>query len=189
MEFHETPVAGVYLVRQQRCTDERGYFARVWCAQQFRDQGLEPNVCQCNVGFSRKSGTLRGIHFQQPPHAEVKLVRCTAGAIYDVALDLRPESPTFLEWYGVELNPIEGQMLYIPEGCAHGYQTLADDTEILYQTSKAYVSDAASGVRYDDPAFEIQWPLCPTMISEADRNWPAFSSVADRQSSSRERLR
>jgi dTDP-4-dehydrorhamnose 3,5-epimerase len=131
-------------------------------------------VSQINTAFSRRAGTLRGMHYQLAPHAENKFVRCTRGALYDVALDLRPESPTFKAWFGVELTAEDGRMLWIPEGCAHGYQTLSDATELLYLTSRAYEPAQARGVRYDDPAFGVAWPLEVRVISDADRGWPDF---------------
>lgn len=177
MRFEETQIPGVFVIDQQRREDDRGYFARSWCEREFREHGLNPQVVQCNVGFSGQKGTLRGMHFQSDPHAEAKLVRCTAGAVFDVALDLRPGSATYLQWFGIELNQRNGRMLYVPEGCAHGYQTLEDDSEILYQTSHAYAPESATGVRFDDPAFGIQWPLPISSVSEADLNWPAYDSI------------
>jgi len=175
MNFTETNIRGVYLIEIKRIGDDRGFFGRSWCTEELAGQGLDNRIAQVNVGFSTKAGTLRGMHFQKAPHAEVKLVRCTMGAVYDVALDLRPESPTFRKWYGVELNADNRLSLYIPEGCAHGYMTLAPDSEICYFTSAPYASDHAAGVRYDDPAFGIEWPQPVAVISDADRSWPDFA--------------
>ncbi|MEM6550577.1 MAG: dTDP-4-dehydrorhamnose 3,5-epimerase [Planctomycetota bacterium] len=175
MIFTETPLAGGYLIEPERREDARGYFARVWCEQEFADHGLSTALVQVNVGFSLKRGTLRGMHYQNAPQAEVKLVRCTRGAVYDVMVDLRPESPTHTRWYAAELTPDNGRMLYIPEGFAHGYITLADDAEISYQTSQTYAPDAATGVAFDDPAFGIDWPIEPVVLSDADRAWPRYA--------------
>ncbi len=175
MKFQKTPISGVLLVESERRVDTRGHFARLWCREEFEAQGLDATVAQINVGFSHRAGTLRGMHYQAVPHAECKTVRCTRGALFDVALDLRPESPTFKRWFGVELHAEGNQMLWIPEGCAHGYQTLADDTEMTYLTSAPYAPRSARGVRYDDPAFGIEWPLEVETISDADRDWPTFT--------------
>jgi dTDP-4-dehydrorhamnose 3,5-epimerase len=176
MEFIETPLRGAYLVRLQKHEDHRGFFARGWCQKEFSAAGLNPNIVQLNVGSSLKSGTIRGMHYQEPPHAEVKVVRCVRGALFDVIIDLRAGSPTRGKWFGAELSPENGLMMYAPEGFAHGYQTLVDDTEMYYLTSCVYVASAARGVRHDDPAFGIDWP-CPTsVISDADRGWPDYVS-------------
>jgi dTDP-4-dehydrorhamnose 3,5-epimerase len=145
---------------------------RAWCAREFAENGLDFLPVQANMGFSVRKGTIRGMHFQQVPAPEAKLVRCTRGAMFDVVLDLRPESPTYRKWYGAELTAGNGRMLYVPEYCAHGYQTLEENTEMHYMTSAFYTPGAASGVRFDDPAFQIDWPLAVTIISEQDRNWP-----------------
>jgi dTDP-4-dehydrorhamnose 3,5-epimerase len=174
MEFTETPLKGACVVRLRKIEDDRGYFARAWCRDEFVQQGLNPAMVQLNVGFSHRRGTVRGMHYQLAPHAEAKFVRCTRGAIYDVIIDLRERSPTFGRWYGLELAPDNGLMVYAPEGFAHGYQTLQDDTEMYYLTSSPFAPDAARGVRYDDPAFEITWPLPVSFISAADRGWPDF---------------
>ena len=175
MIFTETAIKGGYLVDIARHEDHRGFFARAWCRREFEAHGLNPDLAQINVGHSHKKGTLRGLHFQTAPHQEAKLARCTMGAIYDVMVDLRPDSPTYLQWFGVELSAQNRRMLYVPEGCAHGYQTLADGTEMLYQTSDFYAPAQALGVRYDDPAFAIVWPLDVTVISDADKNWPSYT--------------
>ena len=174
MEFRKTHLKDAYLVSLKRIEDDRGYFARAWCRDEFLQHGLNPNILQLNVGFSHQNGTLRGLHYQLAPHAEAKFVRCTRGAIYDVIIDLREGSPTAGEWYGAELSADNGLMLYVPEGFAHGYQTLQDDTEMYYTTTAVYAPTAARGVRFDDPAFGIRWPLPVSMISTADRDWPAF---------------
>jgi dTDP-4-dehydrorhamnose 3,5-epimerase len=145
---------------------------RAWCAREFVENGIEFLPVQANMGLSVRKGTVRGMHFQEAPALEAKLVRCTRGAIFDVVLDLRSGSPSFGEWYGVELSAENGRMLYVPEHCAHGYQTLEDDTEIYYMASEFYALGSARGVRFDDPAFNIQWPLAATVISQQDRQWP-----------------
>jgi dTDP-4-dehydrorhamnose 3,5-epimerase len=174
MEFIETSLSGAYLVRLKKIQDERGYFARGWCREEFLQHGLNPQMVQLNVGFSHQRGTVRGLHYQLAPHGEAKYVRCTRGAIYDVIIDLREGSPTARQWFGIELTPENGSMLYAPEGFAHGYQTLQDDTEMYYMTTAMYAPTAARGVRYNDPAFGVRWPLPVSLISEADRDWPDF---------------
>ena len=174
MIFTPGAVAGSYVIDVERRTDDRGFFARSWCAEEFAKHGLEIRIAQINVAVSRKRATLRGLHYQEAPFAEVKVVRCTRGAVFDVALDLRPSSPTYLKWFGVELTEENVRALYVPEGCAHGYLTREPDSEVEYLTSHAYVPAAARGVRFDDPAFGIDWPGEPEEISAADRNWPAF---------------
>jgi dTDP-4-dehydrorhamnose 3,5-epimerase len=174
MDFVETALKGAYLVQPKRIEDDRGFFARAWCRDEFASHGLNPNMVQLNVTASIRKGTLRGLHFQHAPHAEAKFVRCTRGAIFDVIVDLRADSPTRGQWFGAELTADNGTMLYAPEGFAHGSQTLADDSEIYYLTSAPYAPAAASGVRYDDARLGIRWPLPATMISEADRHWPDY---------------
>jgi dTDP-4-dehydrorhamnose 3,5-epimerase len=174
MLFYETNLPGAYLIEIERREDERGFFARSWCQREFTKHGLNPQLVQCNVSFNHRKGTLRGMHFQAAPNAEVKIVRCTAGAIYDVMIDLRPDSPTFKQYFGAELTPENHRMLYIPEGFAHGYITLFDNTEIVYQVSQFYAPEAARGVRWDDPAFGIIWPLAVEVISERDATYPDF---------------
>jgi dTDP-4-dehydrorhamnose 3,5-epimerase len=174
MNFEPLPVAGAYLITPQRRPDERGYFARVFCQDELAQQGLCVDFCQANTAFSPRAGTLRGLHYQRAPHAEVKLMRCTRGAVYDVVLDLRANSPTFLRWFGAELSADNGAMLYAPAGTAHGYLTLTDDTELLYMTSARYAPAAATGVRFDDPTFGIAWPREIVLVSPADRAWPDF---------------
>ncbi|MCE9544626.1 MAG: dTDP-4-dehydrorhamnose 3,5-epimerase family protein [Planctomycetia bacterium] len=174
MIFHELPVAGAYLIDVERLTDDRGFFARAWCGREFAAQGLVAELAQASLAYTHKKGTLRGVHFQAAPHAEAKVVRCVRGAAYVVALDLRLESPTYLRSSGVELTAENRRAIYVPLGCAQGYQTLVDDTELLYQMSVAYVPGAGRGVRYDDAAFGIQWPLPVSVISQADRSWPDY---------------
>jgi dTDP-4-dehydrorhamnose 3,5-epimerase len=175
MRFTETGLKGGYLVDIERRVDGRGFFSRGWCRREFESQGLNPNLAQANIGFSDRKGTLRGMHYQVPPYQEAKLVRCTMGAIYDVVIDLRPDSATYRQWYGVELTADNRRMLYVPEGCAHGYETLVDDTEVFYQTSQFYAPECARGVRYDDPAFRVAWPSTVLVISDADRKWPFYT--------------
>ncbi len=176
MKFKETQLPGGFVLEIERRGDDRGYFARAWCQTELAAYGLDPTAVQANVGFSQRRGTLRGMHFQRAPHAEVKIVRCTRGAVFDVMIDLRPNSPAEGQWVGVELTAENGKLLYIPEGFAHGYQTLTDEAEIHYMTSKAYAPDAAAGVRYNDPAFNIAWPLEVASISDADRSWPDYGT-------------
>jgi dTDP-4-dehydrorhamnose 3,5-epimerase len=175
VKFTGTAVQGAQIVEINRITDDRGFFARVWCQDEFARHGIESSWVQANVGRSVRAGTLRGMHYQRDPHAEAKLVWCTRGAVYDVALDLRPASPSCLRWVGVTLDADEHTMLYIPEGCAHGYQTLTDDSEIAYFTTAMYDRDAATGSRYNDPAFGIEWPLSVEVISGQDASWELWS--------------
>ena len=175
MTFTPTKIEAVWVVEMERRQDERGWFARTWCTDEFRKNNLNPNLSQCSASFNHRRGTLRGLHYQIAPHEEAKLVRCTRGAIWDVALDLRPNSKTFLQWVGVELTAENGRAIYIPEGCAHGFQTLADDTEVLYLIAQEYSPESARGVRWDDPAFSIVWPVpAPGFISPRDRNYADF---------------
>lgn len=176
MIFTETDLAGAFVIDIERHEDERGFFARTWCEDELAEHGLSTRVVQCNIAYNHHRWTLRGMHFQAAPHAEVKLVRCTRGAIYDVIIDLRPESRTFRQWLSFELTAENSRMLYIPEGFAHGYETLADETETYYQMSETHTPAAARGVRWNDPAFGIAWPEPePAVISEKDRSWPAFA--------------
>jgi dTDP-4-dehydrorhamnose 3,5-epimerase len=176
MRFTETFISGAKVIDPSPREDERGRFMRAWCVREFADNGLEFLPVQANMGFSHRKGTIRGMHFQEAPALEAKLVRCTRGSIFDVAIDLRPDSRTYRSWYGTELSAKNGRMLYVPEQCAHGYQTLEDDTEMYYMASQFYAPSSARGVRYDDPAFNISWPLAVTMVSEQDRNWPLEKS-------------
>lgn len=172
MYFTKTDIVGARVIDPSPHEDDRGRFLRAWCAREFEENGLAFLPVQANMGLSVHKGTVRGMHFQQAPAPEAKLVRCTRGAIFDVVLDLRPESPTYRKWYGVELTAENSRMLYVPEECAHGYQTLEENTEMHYMTSAFYTPGAARGVRFDDPAFQIKWPLVATIVSDQDRNWP-----------------
>jgi dTDP-4-dehydrorhamnose 3,5-epimerase len=173
--FRETPIPGAFVVEPERIEDERGFFARTWCEREFREHGLDPRLAQCSVSFNRRAGTLRGMHYQAAPHGEAKLVRCTMGAIYDVVVDLRPDSPAFRRWTAVELSARNRRMLYIPEGLAHGFQTLEPDTEVFYQISEFYHPGSARGVRWNDPAFGIEWPeAAERVMSERDAAYPDF---------------
>ena len=175
MRFVETPISGVHVVELERHEDDRGFFARAWCRDELAGTGLTSDLAQCSISRNTVAGTLRGMHFQRAPHQEAKLVRCTRGAIYDVALDLRPDSPTHGRWFAAELDSESGRALYIPEGCAHGFQTLADDTDVFYAISAPYAPEAAAGVRWDDPAFAITWPdAAVRTISDRDRSWPDY---------------
>jgi dTDP-4-dehydrorhamnose 3,5-epimerase len=172
MRFIDTNVIGARLIEPSPHQDDRGRFMRVWCTREFLENGLDFVPVQENMGFSRSRGTIRGMHFQDGQAPEAKLVRCTRGSIFDVVLDLRPESPSYGQWYGAELSADNGRMLYVPELCAHGYQTLEDCTEISYMASGFYTPTAVRGARFDDPVFGIQWPLAATAVSEQDRGWP-----------------
>ena len=173
MRFEPTDIPGCVIVRQERHADARGHFARTWDGDAFAAHGLAATVVQCSVSFNAARGTLRGMHLQAAPHAEAKLVRCTRGALYDVCLDLRPASPTHGRWTAATLTAENGDALYVPEGCAHGFLTLADDTEAFYTMSAPYVPEAARGVRHDDPAFGIAWPEPVRVIHERDAAYPA----------------
>jgi len=174
MRFIPTHLAGAYLIEPELAADERGFFARTWCQNEFADKGLNPNLVQCNISYNKARGTLRGMHYQKEPHAEAKLVRCTQGAVYDVIIDLRSNSNTFTQWYGVELTDENRKALYVPEGFAHGFITLKDDTEVLYQMSEFFHAEFAAGLRWNDPAFSIQWPIDVKVISERDQNYQDF---------------
>jgi dTDP-4-dehydrorhamnose 3,5-epimerase len=176
MLFTETELPGAYVIDLERREDERGFFARAWCADEFAEHGLSTRLVQANLSFNARKGTVRGMHFQVEPHAEDKLVRCTRGSIYDVIIDLRPESSTFKRWLGVELDADSRRALYVPQGFAHGYQTLVPETETFYQVSEYYTPEAEGGVRWNDPAFGIEWPdPANAFLSEKDRNWPDFA--------------
>jgi dTDP-4-dehydrorhamnose 3,5-epimerase len=173
--FHSTGIAGAYVVEQERVEDERGYFARSWAVDELLPRGLDARVAQMNTSFNSRAGTLRGLHFQRAPHEEAKLVRATRGAIWDVAVDLRKDSSTYRRWHAVELTEDNALAYFVPAGCAHGFQSLVDASEVLYVMSTPYVPEAAAGVRWDDPAFEIEWPdAAGRTISERDRGWPDF---------------
>jgi len=175
MIFTETELRGAFVVDPERFEDERGFFVRCWSEQEFAAQGLNSRLVENNLSFNRKQGTLRGMHFQIAPHAQPKLVRCTAGAIYDVIIDLRPQSTTFKQWTAVELTAANHRQLYIPEGFAHGFQTLVDNAEVLYQMSAPYVLESARGVRWNDPAFRIDWPPAERIIISRDQTYPDFT--------------
>jgi dTDP-4-dehydrorhamnose 3,5-epimerase len=183
MRFTPTSIVGAQVIDPTPHQDERGRFLRAWCAREFAEHGIDFLPLQSNMGFSRQKGTTRGMHFQKSPALEAKLVRCTRGTMFDVVLDLRPGSSSYGKWYGVELSAENGRMLYVPEHCAHGYQTLEDSTEMHYMTSQFYTPAAVLGVRFDDPAFAIHWPLPATVVSDQDRNWP----LVKRQEMSHER--
>lgn len=184
MIFSETRLKGAYVIDVEPVADERGLFGRSFCKHEFTRHGLKTDVAQCNISFNRRKGTLRGMHFQRPPREEAKLVRCTRGAIYDVIVDLRLGSPTYCQWHGMELGTgtlgpgsrltAAYRMLYIPEGFAHGFQTLEDDSEVFYQMFEFYAPESASGVRWDDPAFGITWPLSDPIMSERDRAFQPY---------------
>ena len=174
MIFRETKLKGAYIVEPQLVEDNRGFYARVWCEKEFATLGLDVGFVQGNMSFSKRGGTLRGLHYQISPHREVKLVRCTRGAIYDVIIDLRPESATYLEWLAVELSAGNRKLLYVPKNFAHGFQTLVDETEVFYPTSQFYSPESMRGIRYNDPAFEIKWPIEVQVISDQDKNWPNY---------------
>ena len=177
MLFAETKIDGAFLIEPERRVDERGFFARIFCEKELAERGLAAKICQVNTGFSPRAGTLRGLHFQTAPHDEVKLARCLRGSVFDVAVDLRPDSPTYKRWTGHTLSAQNAKLLYVPAGCAHGYLTLAPDTELMYFTSMPYVPSAARGLRYNDPAFAIAWPAQVEVISAADRTWPFFADA------------
>jgi dTDP-4-dehydrorhamnose 3,5-epimerase len=174
MKFRETKISGVFEIHLEPISDDRGFFARAWCKNEFEDHGLDPRVAQCNLSRNKKRGTLRGMHYQAAPFRETKLVRCTRGSVYDVVLDLRDQSPTFKKWIAVVLKADDGNMVYVPEGCAHGFLTLEDDADVFYQMSEFYNQESARGVRWDDPAFRIAWPEKVEVISERDRTYPNF---------------
>ena len=176
MKFVETQLPGAFVIEPEPVGDSRGFFARTFCAREFAERGLNPSIAQCSVSFNHRRGTLRGMHYQSAPFEEAKLVRCTAGAIHDVILDLRPFSPSFRNWIAVELSAASRRMVYIPAGLAHGFQTLEDASEVFYQISKPYAPEHASGVRWDDPAFAIRWPLRDPILSERDRSYPDFAA-------------
>ena len=177
MRFLETKLPGVLEIDLDPNSDERGFFARSWCQEEFENHGLNPKVVQCNVSFNVRKGTLRGIHYQAAPYPEAKVVRCTMGAIYDVVVDLRPQSSMFKDWIGVTLTAANRHMLYVPEGCGHGFLTLENDTEVFYQMSEFYHPEAARGVRWNDPAFQIVWPAEVEVISERDRTYPNLEEL------------
>jgi dTDP-4-dehydrorhamnose 3,5-epimerase len=172
LKFTQSPLSGVYVVEIEPVEDDRGFFARIRCGEEFSAHGLNSVFQQDSISFNRKQGTLRGMHYQAPPHAEAKLVRCTRGAVYDVAVDLRSDSSTFCRWFAVELTADNRKMLYVPTGCAHGFQTLEDSSELLYQISEVYRPDLARGVRWNDAAFQIRWPISSPILSPRDLSFP-----------------
>lgn len=174
-----TGLARAFVIEPEPLRDERGFFARTWCAREFEAHGLDPRLAQCSISFNARRGTLRGMHYQVPPHQEVKLVRCTAGAIHDVIIDLRPGSPTFKKHFAAVLTAENRLMLYAPEGFAHGFQTLTDGAEVFYQISTPYTPQAARGVRWDDPTFGIDWPPDDRIINERDRSYPDFTGEGE----------
>lgn len=174
MKFQACALRGVFVVELEMVADERGFFARSWCQKEFQEQGLVSQLLQCSISFNKKKGTLRGLHYQAKPYEETKLVRCTMGALYDVLIDLRPDSPTYKQWMAVELSAQNRRMLYIPAGFAHGFQTLEDDTEVFYQISEFYQPDYAQGIRWDDAMFKIHWPEEICSISDKDKHYPDF---------------
>jgi len=173
--FKETKLKGAYIIEIEPIQDVRGFFARSFCQEEFMEHGLNKSIVQCNMSFNKKRGTLRGMHYQVAPHEEAKLVRCTKGSVYDVIIDLRPASPTYCQWVSVELSAENHRMLYIPEGFAHGFQTLEDNTEVFYQMSEFYHPESARGVRWDDPAFGIEWPVAVNMISLKDISYSSLN--------------
>jgi len=177
MLFTETKLKGAFIIDLEPKTDNRGFFARAFCQKEFEAHGLKPAVAQCNLAFTHKQGTLRGMHYQVPPAAEAKLFRCTKGANYHVIIDLRPESPTYLQHVGVELTPENRRALYVPEMFAHGYQAQVDSCEAIYQVSEFYTPGCEQGLRYDDPTFGIEWPIPVSEITQKDASWPLFESL------------
>ena len=174
MRFESSPLDGVFVIESERTEDQRGFFARTFCRREFEAHGLNPCVAQCSVSYNHWRGTLRGMHYQVAPHQEVKLIRCIRGAIYDVIVDLRRDSPTFKQWIGMELSADTGRALYVPRGFAHGFQTLVDNTEVFYQISEFHDASCARGLRWNDPALAICWPMLPRVIAERDANYPDF---------------
>jgi dTDP-4-dehydrorhamnose 3,5-epimerase len=172
--FKPTDLPGAYVIEPDRRADLRGYFARTYCEKEYADHGLETHISQSSVSFNLRKGTLRGMHYQAAPFEEVKVVRCNRGSIYDVIIDLRPDSPAYKKWFAVQLDEENGRILYIPEGFAHGFQTLADNTEVFYQMSQVFSAEHARGVRWNDPAFSIDWPDANRIILDRDRNYPDF---------------
>jgi dTDP-4-dehydrorhamnose 3,5-epimerase len=177
MIFQETRLGGCFLVQIETYDDDRGFFALAWSAGEFAKRGLEARLMECNISFNIKKGTLRGMHYQEAPHGQTKIVRCTQGSIYDAVVDLRPGSPTFRQWAGFELSAENRLLLYVPKGFAHGFQTLEDKTEVFYQMSEVFTPESGRGVRWNDPQFGVVWPEMPRVISERDRTYPDFVSA------------
>ena len=180
MKYHQTPLAGAFVIESVRVEDDRGYFARTFCETEFEERGLNPRVTQCSVSQNRRRGTLRGLHFQKAPAEEAKLVRCARGAIFDVVVDLRQGSSTFGRWFAETLSADNGWMLYVPEGCAHGFQSLSDDVEVAYQMSTAYRPELSVGIRWNDPLLGIEWPLSDPILSDRDRALPLLQELFPR---------
>ena len=176
MKFEPTPLPGAFVVNLDRMEDERGFFARTFCHEEFAANGMDTDFAQSSVSFNKREGTLRGMHFQKKPHEETKLVRCTMGAIYDVIVDLRPDSPTVTRWFGLELSAANRKALYVPKGFAHGFITLNDESEVLYQISAEFRPESAAGVRWNDPAFAIEWPVEAVVMSGRDRSYPDYQA-------------
>jgi dTDP-4-dehydrorhamnose 3,5-epimerase len=175
MIFTETKLKGAFIIEPEKLEDDRGFFARSWCQRELEAHDLSSRLAQCSISFSKQKGTLRGMHYQLPPYVEAKLVRCTSGSIYDAIIDLRSESPTFKQYFGLVLTALNHKMLYVPEGFAHGFLTLEYNTEVFYQISEFYSPEHARGVRWNDPAFGIEWPLAPSTMSNRDRSCPDFT--------------
>ncbi len=173
MLFTESKIPGVWVIELEKRQDDRGYFARAWCANEFADHGL-PQFVQSNMSLCRHKGTIRGLHYQLAPHGEAKYMRCIRGAIFDVSLDVRPDSPTYKQWFAIELTADNRTAVFIPEGLAHAYQALTDDAEVIYSASCAYTPGAERGIRWNDPAFDIEWPIREAIVSEKDAKWPDF---------------
>jgi dTDP-4-dehydrorhamnose 3,5-epimerase len=176
MQFTETGLEGAWIVDVEPMSDDRGFFGRTWCAKEFAEHGMVADMAQCNVSYNHRKGTLRGLHYQVPPAAEAKFVRCTAGAVHDVIVDVRPGSGTYLQWVGVDLTAENRRALYVPPMFAHGYLTLTDGAEVIYQVSEFYTPGAERGARYDDPAFGIDWPVAIEVLSEKDAGWAPFEA-------------
>lgn len=174
MIFTETKLPGAYIIEMEKRSDARGFFARAYCQREFAEHGLIMTIVQTNVSFSQTKGTLRGMHYQTAPYAEAKLIRCTQGSIFDVIVDLRPASPAYTAWIGVELSAANQRLLYVPEGFAHGFLTLEEAVEVTYQVSQFYTPEAERGARWNDPAFGIEWPLPVSVISDKDNHWPDY---------------
>jgi dTDP-4-dehydrorhamnose 3,5-epimerase len=176
MKFVETKLPGSFVIEQQKIGDERGYFSRVWCSNVFAEQGLKPEIAQVNTSYNPYKGTLRGLHYQVAPNEEAKLIHCTRGVIFDVIVDMRSDSPTYMDWFGIELKEDSGLMLYAPEGFAHGYQAITDNSAIIYPATEFYTPKSERGVRWDDPSVGIKWPLEPLYMSDKDKAWPLIKT-------------
>jgi dTDP-4-dehydrorhamnose 3,5-epimerase len=179
LKFISTPLDGLYVVELERRHDDRGFFARAFCMREFQDHCLEQTVAQCNISYNEKEGTLRGLHYQASPYEEAKLVRCTRGGIYDVAVDIRPDSGTYLKWFATELTSVNERMMFIPKGFAHGFQTLVDKSEVFYLMSQFYHPESARGIRYDDPKLAINWPIARRVISDKDRSYALIGAASE----------